>query len=652
MQAPFSLAPLVAAALLLPASVLWAQTTASARPDTAATLQEVVVSATGLEQPIQDVQASVQVISARDLEAFTGSSVTHALKMLTGVDARANGTSSFVAIRGLISNAGSPVLVLVDGLRRTGKYGNPQLNLIGLEEVERIEVVRGPMSALYGADATGGVINVITKGSRPGQAFGGSAQITLGTMEGGQRSTTLTGATLRAGTERTGHRISISTRNKGLFRYPETAATTFDLSEIDETFLSYQGVWAVAPGHELRWTLEAADQDDTGPTRLARAPFTPFTAVESERRETYALRYQGVVGAGVLAVDLSQGQAEAATTRSFPTIETTDYVQTELKARYALELADHTLVLGGGWLRDDLEISIVQRKADTTNQHLLLQDEWRFAPNWKLLGGLRWDDFSTFGSVVTPRLSLSYAPGPWSVRVGYGEAFRAPSATEQYSRFVRGRFLILGREDIQPEENRSWELATAYRSDRLEAEWVLFRSDVTNLIQAVQEPAQAGDPPGVTTRSVFSNVGKALLRGSELSASWQVSPAWALTGGWDYLDAKDGITGSRLTQRARHTWRAGVRYAQGPWRLDVQGRYLHDYFASVNVAPPTPTPAPTSSNFGTLDVKLAYRVNATWTTAVGIDNLTNARQPANYSATGSVQDPPGRFFYLQAKAHF
>lgn len=640
----------VAVAMAYPvASSLMAQTTT---PAAVADLSTVVVSATSQAQAIQDVQASVQVISAKDLEAFAGNNVPEALKMAAGVDARANGSSSFVAIRGLISNAGSPVLLLVDGLRRTGKYGGPGLNLMGLEEVERIEVVRGPMSALYGADATAGVINIITKAPKPGQAFGGSAQVTVGSIEGGQRDTTTLGATVNMGTERTGHRVSVSQRNKGLFRYPGTAATSYDLSKIDETYLSYEGVAQLAPGHELRWLLESVDQDDTGPARTARAPITNFTAYEREKRHAYALRYKGAVGDGVLSADLSKGNAKASTTRSFPTIETTDYDQTELNVRYALELGAHLLVAGAGLRHEDLAVSIVSKVAKTDNKHLLIQDEWGFAPDWKLLAGLRFDDFSTFGSATTPRLSLAYSPGPWNFRVGYGEAYRAPSALEQQARFVRGRFLILGQSDIKPEENKAWELAAAYRDERLQAEWVLFDNHVTNLIQTVSRPAVVGDPAGVTTRSVYSNVGKARLKGSELGASWRVNPNWSVTGGWDYLDAKDGLTGARLVQRARHTYRLGTRYERDGWRMDVQGRYLKDYYASNAVVAPTPAPAPTNSSFGTLDVKLAYQFNKTWSAAFGIDNLTNRRQPANYSATGSVQDPPGRFYYLQAKARF
>jgi outer membrane receptor for ferrienterochelin and colicin len=131
----------------------------------------------------------------------------------------------------------------------------------------------------------------------------------------------------------------------------------------------------------LRWVLESVDQDDTGPARTARAPITDFTAYEREQRHTYALRYKGEIGAGVLSADLSKGQAKASTTRSFPTIETIDYDQTELNVRYALEWDAHTMVVGGGWRKDDLAVSIVPTVANTDNKHLLIQDEWRVAPD-------------------------------------------------------------------------------------------------------------------------------------------------------------------------------------------------------------------------------------------------------------------------------
>lgn len=610
-------------------------------------LGAVVITATSKEQPIQDVQASVQVITQKDLQGYAGTSITEALKLAAGVDARPNGANAFVAIRGFISNAGSPVLILVDGLRRTGKYGSVGLNLMGVEEVERVEIVRGPMSALYGADATGGVINIITKAPQPGEALGGNVRATFGGMEDGQRSTRILGATLRAGTENTGHRISAEKRRKGLFRYETTPQTSADLADVDEQFLSYEGVFKLTPDHQLRWLVEHVDQDDTSPA--FRVPSTRYTSYERERRTTAALRYLGTIGPGALSVDLSRGQSDASTTRSFPTIETTDYTQTQLDARYTLDLDHHTLVVGAGARREELDVSIVPQAAKATNQHVLVQNEWRFAKDWKFLGGVRYDTFSTFGNVATPRASLSYSPGPLSFRVGYGEAYRAPSVLEQYARFTRGTTLIVGVPDIQPEQNKTWELAAAYRTNDVNAEWVLFSSKVTDLIQTVNSPKRRGDPGfPIGSRATYTNVGRADISGSELSASLRLHERWTLTGGWDYLDARNAETDARLTQRARNTYRLGAQYTQGPWRVDVRARYVKGYFASASGTPVRPV----NSNFGTADLKVAYEVNKAWSVAAGVDNVFDRQQPANWTSTGSVQDPPGRFFYMTAGYRF
>jgi outer membrane receptor protein involved in Fe transport len=184
------------------------------------------------------------------------------------------------------------------------------------------------------------------------------------------------------------------------------------------------------------------------------------------------------------------------------------------------------------------------------------------------------------------------------------------------------------------------------------AEWTLFSSKVTNLIQSVQRPSVAGDPAGVTTRSVYSNVGRANLKGSELNMGFRVAKSWDLLAGWDYLDATDAATGARLTQRARHTVRFGGRFEQGPWRFDAKARYLKGYYASNAVTPPTPTPAPIDTNFGTADIKLDYAYSKALSLSAGVDNLLNRRQPSNYSATGSVQDPPARFIYVGARYRF
>lgn len=652
-RAPRTPTALAAALLCCLAPMAHGQSSAQPPNPAAAPTQTIVVTASTRAQPIADVQAAVQVISQRELQSYAGTSLTEALQLATGVDARANGANSTLAIRGIITNAGSPVLVLVDGLRRTAKYAGTNLNLIALEDVERIEIVRGPMSALYGADATGGVVNIITKPVAQAREGSGSVRATFGQVQGGQRETATAGGTLNFGLAGARHRVSLEVRDRGLFRYDPTAVTA-DLGNIDETFASYSGEFAFTPDHHLGWAAEYMSQRDTSPGLLAAAPptrptATTFEGYEEERRTFHALRWRGALGPGQLMADVSSGRSVATTTRAFPTLETTDYRQQQAQVRYALELGPHALVAGAGRATDDLDISITSQRTERTNDHALLQDEWRIGGGFKLLGGARHDRFSDFGSVTTPRVALSWTGGAWTVRLGHGEAFRAPSVLEQYSRFFRGRFLIIGDPSLQPEENRTDEVALAWHGSAGSVELTVFDSHIDNLIQSVTRPREASDPATVLSRSQYANVAQARIKGAELQGHWRLLPALSAQWGGDYLDAKDTTTGARLTQRARWLGRLGLRYTEGPVAVELRTRQYRNYW---NADPNVRGSAPFASRYGTADLRVDWAVVPGLTWALGIDNLEGRRQPINWSNTGATMDPPGRFVYLNGRYLF
>ncbi len=481
--------------------------------DTAKQLDTIVVTASGREQPIQDVQASVEVIKQEQILRFPGSSVTEVLRQAAGVDARSSGANSSVSIRGFLPNA---TLILYDGLRRTDKYGVSNLNNFPPEDVERIEIIRGPMSALYGADAAGGVINVITK--RPDRNAPSTVRGLAGIATTGQRDTFIGGASLNFGTGPIDHRIGVDLRKQEQLKYDESSLNA-DLSGVDHTALTYSGAFNPASGHALRWTLESQRQDDEADSSFLRTTprpprVVPFQRYEDEDRYFGSIAYVGAIGPGTLDVKLAYGETDAETNRSFPVTpkETTDYRKTQTSAIYHLDLGAHAASIGGGWEQDKVDVSVNSVAADRDNLFLLAQDQWRITPNWNLLAGVRYDDFSDFGSTVNPRASLSWDLAPVSLRVGYGTAFRAPTVLEQYSRFTRQRFIILGNPNLQPEESSTWEAAALLALPRGQLEAGVYRSEVTDLIETVQ--------PGTTINGLivsrYQNRSKATLQGVEL----------------------------------------------------------------------------------------------------------------------------------------
>ncbi|MCS6997284.1 MAG: TonB-dependent receptor [Casimicrobiaceae bacterium] len=620
---------------------------------TTAAVEPVFVTATKRAQPVADVQASVQVITREELASYAGMNVTEALQLAVGVDARPTGANSTVQIRGFSAGAGSPVLVLIDGMRRTAKYGGVNLNLLPLESVERIEIVRGPMSALYGADAAGGVINIITKPVSAAPPGSGSVRLTLGTMEREQRETATAGATLHAATGALRHRLSAEVRRREAFRYDRSTVLA-DLGRIEEQFLNYAGEWVGSSGMRLGWTLEGTWQRDTAPGLLAASPPTrpqpvPFTAYERETRHYADIRLATPLGPGELTIEASHGHSDGATTRAFPTIEETDYTQSEIRARYAVGLGAHQLILGAGQARDDLAVTILANPRARTTRHAFVQDEWRIGYGLRALVGLRHDDTSDFGSVTTPRLSLAWSEGPFTARVGYGEAFRAPSALELYSRFFRGRFVIVGNPNLRPERNESIEAALAWSTRTASAELVLFDAKVRDLIQTVTKPRLPSDPPSVTLRSEYSNVARARLKGAEFTARARLALGWDAFLGYDYLDAHDALTGARLTNRARANLRASLRYTSGPWQAELRHRQWFDFYAAD---PALRTAPPFNAGHQLTDVRLAWQVNRSLNLAFGIDNLFDKPQPKNWSSVGGTMEPAGRFFYTTLRYGF
>ncbi|WP_306607855.1 TonB-dependent siderophore receptor [Azonexus sp.] len=628
----------------LSAAILFALTVPLAAEE-AGIMPTVVVTAASYAQDVKDVQASVQVVSRRDIESTPGVSLLDSLDQAVGVDTRGTSLNSTVSMRGM---TGSGTLILFDGMRRTQKYGSRDINLYGTEDVEQIEIVRGPMSALYGADASGGVINVITRQPKLGSGLHGGTSVTYGQSRGKQRETDLWKASLEYGGEMLTHRFSVEQRNRDDYRVDHNSYAA-DLKGVDETYINYQAGLQVAPGQKLRLSLERARQDDSSPGELTTTPFTRFSAYEREDRDYGSLNYTGEVGPGILSLDASRGTSDAKTTRAYPLIEQTDYTQTQYAGRYVLPFGDHTLTLGIGQQNDKLSIANnTSREGDRTNNYVLAQGDIRLNREWSILAGVRHDRFNEFGDATTPRLSLQYTPGNWRFRAGYGEAFRAPTVLEQYATFRRGTFLILGSETLEPEESRSFELAAGYAAERIKVDVSAYQTRSKNLITTISAARLPTDPASVRSRSVYANIGQVTIEGIELSAAWQISQIWSLRGAYEHIDARDDTTGDRLTGRPGNIARMGLRFEQAGWTADLLGRYYFNYYNSHN----TIRGLNISSDYGTADLKIAYRFNKQFSVATGVTNLFDKQAPDNWGSMYAVEDPPTRFFYLSGSYRF
>lgn len=614
-----------------------------------AQLKDVFVTAARTEQSLDAVNASVQVVSAEQIKTFSGRSLTEVLQYTTGALVRDGGSSSSFSLRGQDADK---TLILVDGLRRTEKYAGSNLNNIQLEDVERIEIVRGPMSALYGSDALGGVVNIITRAPR--SAIGAGLRLMVGQTGDNQRDTVILGGHGNWGDEQIGHRISFEAKRRDSYRMPASDSRITDLNNEDRNFLAYRGDLKSELG-KFNWNVELARQDDDG-VGLGRTGST-YKKIEKEDRDFAQVGYRGRIGPGDLSVSAGYGKSDASVNRGTATNETTLFKQTQLDSQYSFAPGkDHLLVAGYAYRRDDVDISTNSRRAERDTNALFAQDSWFFLPDADLTLGLRRDEYSDFGGKTTPRLALAWRPGPWTFRGGMGQGFKAPSLLNLYmTSIIRGRYDLRGNPDLQPEKSTSAELASAYQFEHGQVELVAHHTKVTDLIVSTptgeRGPGCGTTPTADTSCQIqeYRNVGKATIAGIELSGKYQLTDAWQTRGSLEYLDARDDATDVRLTDRPRWVAKVAVQWHAGAWQADLRVRHARDWYAAD---PALVSGTPFNSDYTVASVRLGYAIDRLGEVFIGLDNIADSAVPANQTSRGTPDDPGARFFYAGFVARF
>ncbi len=632
--------PAVYRALVLGGLILGS--TAVAAQSDPTRLDGVFITAARTEQSLEKVSASVEVISAERIQTFSGRSLSEVLQYATGALVKDSGSSSSFALRGQDSDK---TLILVDGLRRTEKYAGANLNNIQLEDVERIEIVRGPMSALYGSDALGGVINVITRGAKKGTEFGLRAM--AGATGDSQRETGILAGYGNWGGAELAHRISFETKRREPYRLPETDGRLTDLNQERRDFVSYRGDLKSGLGR-FDWGIELARQDDEG-VGLGRTGST-YTKIEHEERAFGEAGYRGRVGAGELSLHLGYGESDARVNRGTTADELTLLKQTQVETQYAWAASDaHALVFGHAFRRDDADISTNSRRVARNANALFAQDNWQWTETLSASLGLRYDDYDDFGGKLTPRLALAWRPGNWTFRAGAGSGFKAPSLLNLYmTSIIRGRYDLRGNPNLEPEESVSGEVAAGYRFERGRIEAVVHQAEVTNLIASVptgaRGPGCGTTPTAATSCQIqeYRNIGKASIGGVEFIAEARLGEPWRLNGSIEYLEAQNKLDHTRLTDRPRWSAKVALEWRRGDWQVDARLRHVRDWYA----ADPALVGGPAfNSSYTTGALRLGYTFDRRLQVYGGIDNLADARMPANQTSRGSPDDPGARFFY-------
>jgi vitamin B12 transporter len=555
---------------------------AAAEP--AATLhEEIVVSAQADEAPRRRVGSSVTVIGRAEIEARRADSVAELLRSVPGVEVSRSGppggnTSAF--IRGANS---SHTLVLVDGVRvNSPAVGGYDLAALSTDNVERVEVVRGPQSALYGSEAIGGVIAVHTRRGTGG-GLEGSAAAEAGTGESHRLATAWRGGGEGPGGVWDWSLAASQRQFDGVSSASEAAGNTEADPFRDTTASGLLGLDLAGGGRAeiaVR-TLDSATGLDgfafgIGPVDDPNYRLDRRAVYADLRLETpLTARWTQHLRAGTAREEL------AATDPDTPFHPfATDTVVSDVVTQADLRLAGDRD--GGGRLADTLSLGagFERRAGDAAGAFDESVDvASAFAENrlaWRdrlfVTAGARWDDHSVFGAETTWRGTASWlAGGGARVHGSWGTGFKAPTFNELY-------FPGFGNPDLEPETSTGWDLGVEVERGAWRGDVTAFASDVDNLI----------DFDLATLRA--ENVAAARIRGVESQLAWLPSvPGLEARASWTWTDTEDRATGEPLARRPEHRgtlgavwdpagrWDAALTLTAVAGRVDSDGTPMEDY---------------------------------------------------------------------------
>lgn len=573
-------------AALVPLTSLAATDVATAKD--AVDLQRVTVTATLSEHDTRLAPASVTVVDRAELERGNPQDLLEAVRGVPGVtlSPRQVGGRKTLSLRGM---EGRHVLILVDGRRIVATddvvgHSDYQYGWLPMAAVERIEVIRGPMSTLYGSEALGGVINLITR--KPTDRWEGEASLHGAATRGNGGHRAGAGSLYAAGP--LGERVAL--RVSGNSGYTPAVANRRDArySELEGS-RAHAGTLGATLRLGERQTLDANHlqgmekrfYDDVSRTGVG------YENVYDIRRRQSDLAWRGAFDGWHGQLRGYRGQTSIINHRSHGVATTRPQTLADevIDGHAVLERSRHTLTVGGEARREELTNAGLKNGHDeAVHKALFVQDEAALGDALQLTAGVRYDHHELFGHELSPRVYLVWEATPELVlKGGYGHAFKAPTLKQISPNYVgaEGPHTFLGNAGIRPESLDSFELSASWQRGGLSLQAGVFRSDVKDLI--TYRLLQVIGPRHVYQ---YDNVDSARISGIETGLGWEFNQAWSWQASANWLDTEDRHTGEPLEYRPRRSATSHLDW-HGPagWSARLGLQYVGTQYASQGELP-------------------------------------------------------------------
>lgn len=593
-------------------------------------LDQVVVTGTRTPKLLKDAPIVTRVISELDIKRMDATNIGDLLQTeLPGIEfSYSMNQQKSLNMSGF---GGNSVLFLVDGERLAGEtLDNVDYSRLNMDNVQRIEIVKGAASSLYGSNAVGGVVNIISResqepwsvnvngryGAHNEQRYGGSVGFNQG-------------------------------RFNSLTNVQYTSIDAIDLSEgtDNEEVGDYSKIYGNKTLN-IKERLIYTPIDNLKFTARAGYFFRERNSSESQK-ERYRSFTGGLKGnynitdEDDLELSYSFDQYDKSDYLVLNDLDVRDYsnVQHTLRTLYNHTFADkHILTVGGDYMRDYL-MSYQFTDGSSYTQHTadaFAQFDWNPHKKFNLIAGLRFDYFSeTKLSHLSPKLGLMYKMGNCSLRGSYAGGFRAPTLKEMYMNFYMGNiFMIYGNPNLKPESSHNFSLSAEYIKGQHNLTVTGFYNIVDDRITTAWNQALGGQ--------VYTNMSRLQVAGIDANASGRYSCgiSWRLSYAYTYEHIKRGEP--MLSSTRPHTATARIAYDKD-WdnyglSVALTGRYLSKLTTDVytEMTSYEETEKQTYPGYTIWKLSLAQRVWCGVNITLAVDNLFNYRPDYYYSNSPST----------------
>ncbi len=608
-------------------SVVWAAQQAKAEEPA----QEIVITANRLKNQKVDTPADVTVITSQQISDRGYRTVTDALEDVPGARVMQNGVGAYESH--IILNGDERVLVLVDGRRFNNSMGSMTKatfdahTLPPVDMIEKIEVVKGGASTLYGADAVGGVINIITK--TPEETTG---KIRVGYGSWGNQDL---GVSVGGKVDKTGLQVAASRNKASYFKYKDKNGDTKKWpgqSNYTQDNLSLKLTQDLTPSDGLTLNYDYSNMEGWNPYSVTSSSPSHL----NKKTNNVGLRYDWNRDA--------KNRGYLQTYRNYTSyfnwggMDETDW---GIEGQQNFVLSDTNTLVGGLEYRDAKAHNETSYKGKKgyNNKAIFLQDQWQFAPTWQLNTGVRYDDHSRSGNRTTGSAAINKKFSKDSnAYFSWNQVFRTPTIDDLYYYADYG-IKYVGNENLKAETGNVYSLGYNFKLDPKTD--VSVNGFYSNLHDAINWKVMPNGDRYV------ENIDRQKKRGLSLSFVHHLNKLWDVDAAYTYVKVENNRNDAgyvRDDNYAPNYYQAGVRYHDTKWNLDLRARAANGLSkASYG-----------EQRYLTMDFIARYKFDQNWTGFANFYNLNNAA----YAEQGGVvngQDSypmPGRRIIVGAEYTF